>query len=366
MSTWKAPQVPPHCPNEKCHFHRNDRHLWRFVRDGSFSRKAEPCVIQRYKCCHCRRHFSSQTFSVTYWKRKPGLLLDVFHMLVSCVGIRQGARWLKVSPQTIANHAARLGRHCQLIHEELRPKGEIREPLALDSFESFEYSQDHPTSYHVAAGQKSHFFLGFTESELRRKGSMTKAQRRRREGIKAELGRPDPRSIEKEVAELLRIVAPQPQALELHTDEHQAYPRAIRAVTHLQVSHRTISSRAARNAQNPLFPINLLDLLIRHSGSNHKRETIAFSKRRQSGCERMWVFLVYRNLVMSFSHRHPGESPAMKLGITDRLLTMEEILGRRRFPSLVKLPERWAVHYWRLTPTRRIPRVQTHSLRFAA
>jgi len=335
------------------------------VKDGSFSRLADPCVIQRYKCRHCRRHFSTQTFSVTYWKKKPGLLLPIFHMLVSCVGIRQAARWLEVSPQTIANHAARLGRHCQLIHEELRPKGLILEPLALDSFESFEYSQDHPTSYHVTAGQKSHFFHGFTESELRRKGTMTQAQRRRRERIEAQLGRPDPRSIEKEVAELLGIVAPRSQELDLHTDEHQAYRRAIRALTHLQVIHRTISSRAARNVQNPLFPINLLDLLLRHSGSNHKRETIAFSKRRQSGCERMWVFLVYRNLVKSLSEKHPGVTPAMRLGITDRLLTMKEILARRRFPTLVELPKRWAIHYWRRTPTRRLPRIQTHGLKYA-
>jgi len=365
MRTWTAPQVPPHCPNEKCHFHRHDRHLWRFDKYGFFSRQRKPSVIQRYRCRHCRRHFSSQTFSVTYWRKRPDLLEKVFHLLVSCVGYRQAARIEDVSPQTIASLAARLGRHCQLIHEELRPKEGIAEPLALDGFESFEYSQDHPTSYHVVAGQKSHFFHGFTESELRRKGTMTPAQRRRRSRIEVLLGRPDPRSVEKEVAELLSIVIPKPQALELHTDEHRAYPRAVQALTHLQVNHRTISSRAARNAQNPLFPINLLDLLLRHSGANHKRETIAFSKRRQSGIERMWIFLVHRNLVKSFSEKHPGESPAMRLGITDRLLTIKELLGRRRFPSLIALPARWAIHYRRLTPTRRLPRIQTHSLKLA-
>jgi len=302
---------------------------------------------------------------VTYWRKRPHLLERVFHLLVSCVGYRQAARSEGVSPQTIASLAARLGRHCQLIHEELRPKGPIQEPWALDSFESFEYSQDHPTSYHVVAGQKSHFFHGFTESELRRKGTMTPAQRRRRTRIEALLGHPDPRSIEKEVAELLGIVVPRPQVLELHTDEHQAYPRAIRALTHLEVNHHTISSRAARNVQNPLFAVNLLDLLFRHSGANHKRETIAFSKRRQSGIERMWVFLVWRNLVKSLSEKHPGESPAMRLGITHRLLTIKDILGRRRFPSLIALPARCEIHYRRLTPTRRLPRVQTHALRLA-
>ena len=116
MRTGSAPQVPPHCPNEKCHFHRYDRHLWRFVRDGFFSRLASPHVIQRYRCRHCRRHFSTQTFSVTYWRKRPDLLEPVFHLLVSCVGYRQAARMHRVSPQTIGSMAARLGRHCQLIH----------------------------------------------------------------------------------------------------------------------------------------------------------------------------------------------------------------------------------------------------------
>ena len=194
---------------------------------------------------------------------------------------------------------------------------------------------------------------------------MTPAQRKRRARIEGLLGRPDPKSIEKEVAELLRIVIPHPQELELHTDEHQAYPRAVRALTHLRVTHRTISSRAARTPQNPLFPINLLDLLFRHSGANHKRETIAFSKRRQSSNERMWAFLVWRNYIKSFSERHPGVSPAMRLGITKRLLTVKEVFERRLFPSLIEIPARWAIHYWRRTPTRRMPRIQTHGLTFA-
>jgi hypothetical protein len=80
----------------------------------------------------------------------------------------------------------------------------------------------------------------------------------------------------------------------------------------------------------------------------------------------MWHFLVYRNYVKSFSEKYPGKSPAMRLGITDRLLTAKQILAWRRFPSLIELPKRWAVHYWRITPTRRLPRIQTHRLKYAA
>ena len=289
----------------------------------------------------------------------------MFHLLVACAGYRQIARLFGVSPQTVLGLAARLGRHCLLFHEEWRPRGPVREPLALDSFESFEFSQYHPTSFHVLVGQRSHYFYGFTDSELRRKGRMTSGQKRRRAELEAALGRPHPRSIQREVEELLRIVGSASKAVELHTDEHPDYPRAIRRVTHLAVAHHTISSRAARTPQNPLFPVNLLDLLIRHSGANHKRETIAFSKRRQSADERMWVFLVWRNYAKSFSERHPGVSPAMRLRLVDRVFRAEDLLKGRRFLTRVGLPPRWETHYHRRTPTRRIARPHTHQLKYA-
>jgi len=290
----------------------------------------------------------------------------VFHRLVGCSGFRQIAREHRVSPDTIARMSARLGRHCLLFHQKNRPQGPVREPLALDSFESFEWSQFHPTSYHVAVGQASHFFYGVTESECRRRGTMTAGQRRRRAEFEQRLGRPDPRSIEVEVAALLAIVASRPQALELHTDAHQAYPRAIRRTGHLAVDHRPISSRAARTTQNPLFPVNLLDLLLRHSSSNHKRETIAASKRRASALERMFVFLVWRNWVKSFSERKRGASPAMRLGLVSRRFEPEEILAQRLFPTRIDLPVRWQAYYWRTTSTRAIPRCVRHALKYAA
>jgi len=364
MTNKDAPKAPPFCPNPACRFHRGEVAHWRYVRAGFFTRRQTPRSIQRYRCRACGRYFSDQTFRLTYWTKRPDLLQPIFHRLVSCSGARQIAREFRVSPETILRQAARLGRHALLWHELHRPR-KVDEPLALDGFESFEYSQYHPTAWHVAAGQASHFFYGFTDSELRRKGTMTRAQRNKRERLEVAFGRPDPKSIEMEVAGLLRILAPRAQALELHTDEHPAYPRALRRVPHLDVRHRTISSRAARTAQNPLFPINLLDLLIRHSGSNHKRETIAASKRRQCAAERMAIFLVWRNYMKWFSERKKTTSPAMRLGITDRLLGAGEVLDRRLFPTRVDLPERWADYYWRRVVTRMIPNGARHVKSYA-
>ena len=360
MSTAPTPAKPPFCPNPQCPFHRGPTTSWHWVRDGHFTRQQAPLRIQRFRCCHCRRHFSEQTFRVTYWLRRPDLLVPTFHRLVGGSAFRQVAREFACSPQTIAHLSARLGRHCLLAHERMRPKGPVTEPLVLDTFVSFEYSQYHPTGYHLLAGKHSHFLHGFTDSELRRSGSMTPRQKRKRATLEQQHGRPDPRSTEKEVACLLEIVTCGSSAVELHSDEHPDYPRAFRRLPTLAVAHRTISSRAARNAQNPLFPINLLDLLIRHSIANHRRETIAFCKRRQGAIERLAIFLVWRNAVKSFSERKRDASPAMRLGLMERRLSLGELLSERLFPSRVTLPQRWARYYWRQVVTRMIPNGTQH------
>ena len=360
MTIAPAPQAPPFCPNPSCRFHLRDRSLWRFERIGFFERQSPPFRVQRYLCRTCRRSFSDQTFTATYWMRRADLLRPVFLRLQSCSGFRQIAREYEVSPTTIAGISARTGRHCLLFHERTRPRGPLCEPLALDGFEGFEWSQFYPSSYHVAAGKDSHFFYGFTSTELRRKGRMTDAQRAERVRLEARFGRPDPRGTEKDVARLLALVVPRAQALVLHTDEHRAYPRAVRRVRHLRVEHRTISSRAARTPRNPLFAVNLLDLLIRHSGAHHKRETIAFPKRLQSGCERMAGFAVWRNWMKEFSERRKEGTPAMRLGLAERRLTVEDVFTRRLFPSRIRLPEPWTTYYWRRVPTRAMPRWRDH------
>jgi hypothetical protein len=290
----------------------------------------------------------------------------IFLRLLACSAYRQIARELAVSPTTVLRHAARLGRHCLLFHEALRPKGPPAEPLVVDGFESFEFSQYTPVQFHLAVGAASHFVYGFTDSELRRKGRMTAAQRERRAALEAALGRPDPKSIEREMAALLAIVVPPEAAVDLRSDEHPAYPRALRRLADRSFRHTVTSSRAPRTVHNPLFPVNLMDLLIRHSSANHKRETIAFSKRRQSAAERLAILLVWRNTMKSFSEKRRDATPAQRLGLLPRKLTVEDVLALRLFPSRSVLPARWAAYYWREIPTRRIANPARHSARYAA
>jgi hypothetical protein len=59
---------------------------------------------------------------------------------------------------------------------------------------------------------------------------------------------------------------PEPQPVCLRSDEHDAYPRALKHLPQHRFRHERTSSLEARTAANPLFPVNRLDLLLRHNG----------------------------------------------------------------------------------------------------
>jgi len=364
MSDRGAPFAPPFCPNERCRFHTDTTPSWHWVRAGFFERQGTPHRIQRFRCAHCGRCFSTQTFRTDYWLKGSPLLSETFHALSHCCGFRQLARKHGCSPQTVMGLAERLGRHCQLFHERLRRQAERAEALCLDGFRTFEGSQYAPSEFQLVVGQDSHFLYGFTHSELRRSGTMTPRQRRRRAEVERTYGRPDPRSVEREVARVLGIVTEGRRRSVLNSDENPDYVRALARLP-LAVEHHTISSRAARTSRNPLFAINLADLVTRHSCANHKRETIAFSKRVAGSLGRMWVLLVWRNYVKWFSERRRGGTPAMRAGACAQRFSVRQVLAERLFPGRIPLPEGWAEHYWGQVPTRRIAKTRLHALKYA-
>jgi transposase-like protein len=363
MTRSLAAFIPPHCPRSHCRYHRC-ADGWRWIRFGHYTRQCEPRSIPRYRCLHCRATFSSQTFSTTYYLKRPDLLQPIAHRLLACSGYRQIAREARCAPTSVMGQAARLGRHALLLLHELRPAGPLGEPLVIDGFESFAYSQYHPLHLNHAVGADSHFTYGFTFARLRRKGTMTPAQRRRRAGLEATHGRPDPKAIEQSVAELIRISAA-PQPLTLRSDEHPAYPRAFRQLREHAIRHERTPSVEARTAHNPLFPVNLLDLLLRHNSANHKRETIAFSKRHQGVVERAAWLLAWRNFGKHFSERAHDGTPAMRLGLTATPWSVRRLLDGRRFVTRTELPASWAEYYRRAIDTPGIRNPRRHALRLA-
>jgi transposase-like protein len=353
---------PPHCPNPACHFHAPNPN-WHYVRNGSYRRPSDRRRVQAFLCRACRRSFSTQTFSLTYWLRRPALLARVAAAIVEGPGLRQLGRVIQASHQTIARLTARLGRQGLLFHLDrlAHPEGTPGcEPTVIDGFESFAYSHYFLFDLNLAIGQQSHFIYHFNHAPLRRKGAMTNPQKQHRAKLEKQFGRPDPKATERSVRVLLRELLqargrllkqtanPHPETPShwiLHMDDHHAYRRSIRTLRQEpgtpSIKVKITSSRERRTTSNPLFAVNLADLLLRHGSANHRRETIAYSKRIQTACERAAAFLVWRNYVKRWSENGAEETVAMRAGICQRPYRWRDILRRRLFAGQFRLPEAW-------------------------
>jgi len=192
--------------------------------------------VRRYNCRTCGRNFSTQSFSSTYWLKRPDLQRPLFWRLISCSGLRQIAREFGLSHSTVQRQTERLGRHYLVFHEAARPRVP-RETLVLDGFRTFEHGQCWPFDLNLLVGS-SFYVYGFNDAELRRSGTMRPAQN--------------------------------------VSDEHTAYPEAFARLGDRDIRHRSTSSRKSRTPSNPLFPVNLSG--IGHSSSERKRY---FTERRR-------------------------------------------------------------------------------------
>ncbi len=218
--------------------------------------------------------------------------------------------------------------HC-LIMQDSPPVSEI----VIDGFESFEYSQYYPIHHHVAVDKNTDFLLYFTDSELRRKGRMTLAQKRRRQELERRLGRPDPKAIEKDMLEVLEVVLADQDKATVYSDDHRANRRSI----------KTLPNKI-----------------------NHRRETIAWSKRRQASAERLPLLLVWRNCIKRRREKSSGSpTPAMERGLMKRPLQIDKLFYSRIFRTRCELPPRWAEYYDRRVETRALERTRRHELKLA-
>ena len=284
---------------------------------------------------------------------------------VGCMANRQIARDLGVSPKTVDDQLARLGRCCILYHyqqvEQLTPPASV----VVDGFETFEYSQYYPFHFNLCVDKSTDFVLGFTDSELRRKGRMTLVQKVRRQQLEDRHGRPDPGAVRTQMKALLLDTIGEACEITVHSDDHPAYPLAMKGF-HAKITHRVTPGSAHRGVHNPLFPVNLLDLLIRHCQAGHKRETIAFAKRRAASAERLAILVVWRNYIKGRREKKRGSpTPAMCRGIAEKTLEVSELLGRRLFYNHIKLPAYARRYYKRLTRTRALENQRTHQLKYA-
>jgi hypothetical protein len=355
----------PYCPNNFCPRHWLEPHedYTEFIEWGSYSTKAFG-VVSRFRCKICGHTFSTQSFRVDYYAKRVIDYSDLLDRLAATSSLSAMGRAISASTDTISNHISRAARQALAFESRLSRTRSLSENLAADGFESFCVSQFFPNNITILVGSKSQFVYAADYATLRRKGRMTKWQKELRAELEKRC-RADPKGIERSFSriadESLRVLSDEARpVLDLWTDEHQAYPRGIAASPCAQalrkigrLSHRTISSRAARTAANPLFPVNYLDRELRKDLHEHVRESVCFGRNVNRQMERLSLYLFYHNYLKAHRTRWEPISNAVVAGydagqIADEL---ETVWKDRALLSLTKLTECGADSWRRARPT---------------
>lgn len=334
------PDSPEFCPNPACRYHDRPTAAttqW-WVRFGTFLTRARG-RIQRFRCLECGRTCSTQTFSVHYWTHYTNDLPWLLGQLSTCAGYRQIGRVAGVTHRVIQNRCRRLARNALAVMDLALSGVDLNEHLAMDGFESFTRSQYHPNNITHIVGCDSQFIYAAVHTLLRRKGTMTAAQKRHRSVIDA-VWRPQT-TIAEQCGHMLgdlerpvcRACDTRSEPLELRTDEHTAYRRAIasvdsftRRIAEGTLVHDRTSSRAARTRSNPLFAVNYVDRQLRTSLAEYVRETTRHGREVNAQMERFAIFMVVHNFLTP--HRVSGraqvlgeQTHAEVAGVTDAKIT---------------------------------------------
>ncbi len=299
--------LPPFCPNPRCCHHHDTAEAYRpYWKPAGFYPTLVVGSVARFHCRACGRGFSERTFSLDYYTKRSLDLCEIHRALSQSESLSSVARHLGCSVDSVQNRADRLGRAALALHADLMTDLCLSEHLVADGFESFDRSQYFPNQINLLVGKQSQFLYAATHTTIRRKGRMTGWQHGRRQELEQSYRAP-PRAIERSFARALECIPAHwnPQTmpcLELWTDEHQDYPRAIATLASLRQAmvdgafiHRTCTSKAARTISNPLFAVNYYDRELRKDIAAFRRESTCFTRNVANGLMRFSIHMAYHN-----------------------------------------------------------------------
>ena len=335
----------PHCTNPECPFfsHDNPHDTSWYTEHNTYCTKAFG-TVQRYRCRHCGKTFSTQSFSIDYWVQHPVDYLPLIQSLVSTSGQGNMTRFTNLRYEVIQNRYERLCRLFLALHANLRTQLNLDENIVLDGFESFSCSQFFPNNINILAGENSEIIYGMSFAQLRRKGRMTGGQKLKRSELEARYGKAPRKAIELAVASLIKdfckLLSDRNIPMKImKTDEHKAYPRALKRVPESAeyLRHEQYPSATARTPCNPLFPVNYVDRQFRKDQANHVRETVQFARCPAAMMVRLSIYQMYHNYLIPrrVKEQRKGNwqtrAELQGLGAEKVLATLGQHLGKRVF-----------------------------------
>ena len=320
--------APRFCPNPTCSFHHHPPAGFA-RRHGRYHCWARGGPVLRYRCTGCRKTFSFATFRYSYRQKKPHVDATLMRLLCSGVSLRAAARLLGINRKTVFDKLQRLAVHGARLHQALMSRARLEGHFQLDELETFETNRFQPVTVPLLIEKHSYFHVSWAVAPMRRKGRMTPAQKKIRDVHESLHGR-RPTQSDAAVRDCLAALTRHARlTVVLETDRKPSYCRIATRLLGRRLTHITRDSRVRRDRQNPLFPINHTNAMLRYCLARLKRRTWCVSKRRAWLKKALDMYATWFNYCRGITNR-TRVSPAQQVGIANRKLTESEWLSWRQ------------------------------------
>lgn len=283
------------CPNSHCTSDQNDQWI---IKDGSFKRKDDSRVIQRFKCKICSKRFSRATFTLEIHQKKRRINHTLLKLLSSGISQRRAAIILNVDRKTIERKFRYLGERCRERNSRFREKLK-KDPVQdfqLDDLITKENSKLKPLSVSVAVDAKRRLILDARVSIIPAFGHLAKLSRK-----KYGYRRCEHKESLKELFENVHpIISP---FCKIKSDEHKKYPEFVRRYFPKASYQRFRSERGCIAGQgelkkvkfDPLFAVNHTCAMLRANINRLVRKTWCTTKSIPRLQDHLEIFIYFFN-----------------------------------------------------------------------
>lgn len=284
------------CPTLNCNSSLQNKLV---IRDGSFKRKDDSRVIQRFRCKVCFRRFSKSTFCLEKYHKKRRVNYKIYRMLCSKMSMRRIAFELNINPKTVERKLRYLAIKSRIRQKLFLKSLEKEKVLSLqfDDLITHEHTKMKPLTITLAVDRKRRYILGAEVSRIPAFGLLAKKSRKKYGYRKNEhkLG------IENLFQNVHQSVD---QFALIQSDEHQNYPQIVKNFFP-KAEHKTYKGgRSCIAGQgelkklyfDPLFILNHSCAMLRDNINRLVRKTWASSKDVNRLKDHIDIYVAYHNL----------------------------------------------------------------------
>jgi transposase-like protein len=276
----------------------------KFVKSGTYKRSVDQATIQRYRCADCSKTYSDATNSPEYKQIRRDINLAAFAQLSSAGTLRRTAILLKISRDTLHRRLPyfkliSLMAHGHLL-QRLHQQNVLFSAIQFDDMETFEHTKLKPLAVPLVVSGKERFILGTSVGSMPAKGLLAERSRKKYGQ------RLDQRPLAwREALTCAKAFVHQTE-LEITTDKHVSYPKAIKEVMPWAHHARKKSRRACIVGQgelkkggfDPMFSLNHTAAMNRANISRLVRRTWCTTKRPDRLLCHLWLYVLWHNVTI--------------------------------------------------------------------